>query len=278
MLSHDGAEFMMTTIKKRQAQAGQATAEFIAMAAVLVPLALLVPALGKIADINHAAIESARYASWERTVASEAVKNDAQLAEEVRRRFFSNVDTFIKTNEGSQAGNAQRSQLWRDHRGNWILRNYGDVTVATTNSETPGSGAGTVASAMSGFMSAMGSLRGGNNATLDTRGLYRADINVNVGSIPIAPLDSGINCAGVQTNTIFLCIRRHHVILADTWASRDSEEMQRRVQGLVPTSAFAGISGVTGLMANLPVLQEFGRFQAGYVASDTVLPPDRQPR
>lgn len=264
----------MTRIQK---QRGHAISEFVAMGAVFVPLALLVPALGKIADMNHAAIGSARYASWERTVASQADKSDAQVAEEVRRRFFSKYDAFIFTDEGSQAGDAQRHQLWRDHRANWMLRNYSDVTVQTTNSDTPGSAAGTIADLMAGFMNTMGRFNGDGDVALDTRGLYRADINVNVGSIPLSPLNSGTNCANAETNQTFLCIRRHHVILGDTWASRDSPEMQRRVRGLVPTSAFERITDLTDIIANVPVLEEFGRFQPGYVAPDTVIPPDRRP-
>jgi len=258
-------------------QSGHAISEVFAMGAVLVPLALLVPVMGKIADMNHAAIESARYASWERTVASEADKSDAVLADEARRRFFSRVDAFIFTNEGPLAADDQRHQLWRDHRANWILRNYNDVSLQTTNSDTPGSAAGTIASLMGGFMNAMGQFNGDGDAALDTRGLYRADINVNVGSIPYSPFDTGTNCAGQQTGETFLCIRRHHVILADTWASRDSAEMQRRVRGLVPTSAFERITQLTDLISRVPVLEEFGRFQPGYVAPDTVLPPDRVP-
>ena len=261
---------------RKRAQRGQATTEVIVMSAVLVPMFLLVPALGKIADMNHAAIEAARYASWERTVAPEAAKSDAQLGEEVRRRFFSNVSAFIITNEGTQAADNQRNQLWRDHADGWVLRNYGDVTLGVTNSGTPGNGAGLVSNLMGGFMSAMGRFNGNGDVGLNTNGLYRADVNVNVGSIPMAPLNAGVNCAGAQSNDFSLCIRRHHVILADTWASGNSTQMQQRVQGLVPTSAFQRFSAITDLVANIPVLEEFGRFSPGYVAQDTVIPPDRQ--
>jgi len=46
---------------------------------------------------------------------------------------------------------------------------------------------------------------------------------------------------------------------------------------LVPTSAFERITQLTDLISRVPVLEEFGRFQPGYVAPDTVLPPDRVP-
>lgn len=246
------------------------------MSAVLVPMFLLIPALGKIADMNHAAIVAARYASWERTVAPEAVKSDVQLSEEVRRRFFSNINIFIRTNEDSQAALNQRNQLWRDQAGRWLLRDYNDVTVASTNSATPGTSAGMVAGLMGGILNAMGSFNGNGNVGLSTNGLYRADVNVNVGSIPVAPFDTGVNCAGVQSSDTFLCIRRHHVILADTWASGSSTQMQQRVQGMVPTSAFEQFSAVTNIVAGLPGLEEWGRFTPGYVAPDTIIPVDRQ--
>ena len=256
-------------------QAGHAIAEFVAMSAVLVPMALLVPALGKIADMNHAAIESSRYVAWERTIASAADKSDATIAEEVRRRFFSDIDAFILTNEGSQAGDDQRQQLWRDHRGNWMLRGYNDVTIQTAENDTPGSAAGMVADLMSGFMNAMGSFSGDDDTGISGRGLFRADVNVNVGSIPLTPFDSGTDCAGGQTNATFLCIRRHNVILGDTWASGNSSQMERRVRALVPTSAFEQFSDVTDLIGSIPILSEFRDFRPGYVAPDTVLPPDR---
>lgn len=259
-------------------QVGAAISEVIAMSAVLVPLALLVPYMGKVADMNHASIEAARYASWERTVASDADKSDAVLADETRRRFFSKVDAYIFTGEAPPTDDAQRQQLWRDYQANWMLRNYNDVTVQTTNSDTPGSAAGTIANLMGLFTNAMGRFNSNGNVALDTRGLYRADVTVNVGGIPMAPFNTGTNCAGQADSESFLCIRRHHVILGDTWASRNSSEMQRRVQGLVPTSAFQDLTAVTNLIGNIPVLAEFGRFQPGYVAPDTVLPPDRIPQ
>ena len=49
-------------------QQGQALSEFVvASAFVLVPLFLIVPALGKYADMKYSAIQAARYQAWEYT-------------------------------------------------------------------------------------------------------------------------------------------------------------------------------------------------------------------
>ena len=255
-------------------QSGNAVTEFMAMFAVLAPLFILIPALGRISDMNQSSIEASRYLAWERTVASSGQKSDGQLATEVRRRYFSNIDAFIKTNDTAQDQDGYRVQSWHDHSGKWMLRKFDDVTVGTQNSETPGAAAQAVAGAMSTFITLLGKFNTSADFDLDSKGLYRAEVNVNVGSINIPPFNQGTDCANQQTNETFLCLRRHNVILADTWSASDPAHTERRVKALVPAGIFDKVSKLTDAISAIPFLQEFDGFKPGFVVPD-VIPADR---
>jgi len=55
-------------VRGRKHQRGQSMTEFVVSASfVLVPLFLIVPAVGKYVDMKLAAVQSARYVSWEYT-------------------------------------------------------------------------------------------------------------------------------------------------------------------------------------------------------------------
>ena len=85
-------------------QAGQALVEFLAMAAPLLGLFLLMPMIGKYQDIAHATQMASRYAAFDATVHNEAAgsyKPPTQLAAEVRRRYFSRPDAPIKTDDAA---------------------------------------------------------------------------------------------------------------------------------------------------------------------------------
>jgi hypothetical protein len=270
----------MTTITKSGwTQTGNAVTEFIAMLAALVPMFLLVPVMGKIGDMNQATVQASRFAAWERTVAAEDQKSDGQLVGEMHRRFYSSLGAFIKTGQSADNQNAShRNPMWRDHSGARLLRNFDDVSAGIENSQTPGSGAGTVGQLMSTFLNAMGRFRGNSDNFLNNNGLYRADVSSNVAAISMAPFNHGTNCAGEQTDQTFLCIRRHNVILADSWSARDPEQVANRVKSLVPMSIFERFAVITDVLARapdtLPMAQEFAGFRPGYVAPD-VIPPDR---
>jgi len=114
-------------------QHGQAMTELnIVAAAVLVPLFLLVPIMGKYIDIKHTTVQSARYMAWERTAfyptttempddANQVAlpqKTQALLEKETLTRFFSSTqDPIVSTNNNGPALN----NLWRDHSGNALI-------------------------------------------------------------------------------------------------------------------------------------------------------------
>lgn len=99
---------------KSRRQAGQATVEFVVLALAVVPLFLVVPLLGKFIDLLQTAELASRYVAFEGTVrnSSNGWKSDAQLATEVRRRFFSNTEASVKTNDAAGDFAAHRNPIW----------------------------------------------------------------------------------------------------------------------------------------------------------------------
>lgn len=90
-------------------QRGQGMAEaLIAATFVLIPLAIGLPYLAKVADTRHKLHQAARYAAWERTVyhrngANYNVKSDDAVMREINRRVLARADQVIDSNRDRQS-------------------------------------------------------------------------------------------------------------------------------------------------------------------------------
>jgi len=135
--------FMCGRRHSRGRQRGQSTTEFVVLALVMVPLLLTVPLLGKYMDIAQTTALASRYVAFEGTIRHSSSmggwKSDAELAQEVRRRFFSNSDAPIKTNDSAGDFTAHRNTLWFDHRGDPLLPTFASSVGATTDRASMGS-------------------------------------------------------------------------------------------------------------------------------------------
>jgi hypothetical protein len=113
---------------------GQALSEFLILAFALIPLFLLLPVIAKYQDISHSTQMASRYVAFDATTRNEFTstwKSETQMADEVRRRYFSNSDAPIKTND--VAGNflAHQNLFWRDPKGAPLIKDFGaDVKVS----------------------------------------------------------------------------------------------------------------------------------------------------
>ena len=177
---------------------GQSTVEFLVLAVVLLPLFLIVPLLGKQLDIAQTAASASRYVAFEGTVrhgsSLQSWKSDAQLADEVRRRFFSASTAPVKTDDVAGNFAAHRNPLWTDHRGDALLPSFAaNVGAASRRTElTQPTGAV--------FASGMG---------LDTNNLHTGSVRVNVADVAgLAPFDA-----------LGLSIERHTTVLVDPWSA-----------------------------------------------------------
>lgn len=191
-------------------QRGQSTVEFVALGFVLVPLLLIVPLIGKYMDIAQTTAVASRYVAFEGAVRHTSSvggwKPDAELAREVQRRFFSNSDAPIKTNDTAGDFTAHRNVLWVDQRGDPLLPEFAENVVVSTEKKSLGQPFGA-------FFA--------NNFGLSQANLYTGRVNVNIANI-----------AGLQPfDTINLSVSRHTVLLADAWSASGPSSVHDKVQG-----------------------------------------------
>ncbi len=193
---------MHATATKRRAGAGttrgQSTVEFLVLALVLLPLFLIVPLLGKQLDMAQTAASASRYLAFEGTVRHgsglKSWKSDAELADEVRRRFFSASTAHIKTGDVAGDFAAHRNPLWTDHRGDALLPSFAANVGASSRRVELTQPTGAL------FASSMG---------LDTHNLHTGSVRVNVADVAgLAPFDA-----------LGLAIERHTTVLVDPWSA-----------------------------------------------------------
>lgn len=200
-------------------QRGQALTEFIALCIALVPLFLLFPLIGKYQDIAHSVLAASRYVAFDMLTRYNNPKPQAQLEQEVRRRFFSAAALPIKSNDSAGDFTADQNPLWRDPINKPLISNFNDIQVSTqwtTSSNWANESFNTAASLLD----------------LSDRGLYTATITA-----PIANLPAGLRFYE-PFDKLNLQIQRHTSIVPDTWAAGSAAQVQSKLGGplLVPLS------------------------------------------
>lgn len=201
-------EACRTALANRPRQAGQSSVELAIVAAVLVPLLITVPLLGKYLDLAQTTEVAARYVVFEGTIAESAAarKSDATLAVEVRRRFFSRSDSPIKTGDAAGDFTAHRNPLWVDHTGAPLLADFAaDVAVSTVARDNTAPLAALLARA-GGF-------------GLPMRNELEGAVTVRPRDVASLPLFDRIG----------LHIARRQIVLVDSWAAASSADLRRRI-------------------------------------------------
>jgi hypothetical protein len=192
-------------------QRGQSTVEFVVLALVLTPLFIAVPLVGKYIDLMNATESASRYVAFEAMARNSASswKSDAELAAEVRRRFFSNSDAPIKTGDVVGDFAAHRNPMWTDHTGRPFMSRFAeDVGVRTQVDSRNALAAATLADPLG----------------LSERNWYTASVTVRTAAIPeFAPFAA----AGLN-------ISRRTMLLADAWTARDAAQVRLRIEDAAP--------------------------------------------
>ncbi len=215
---------------------GQALAEFLIVALALVPLLLLVPVIGKYQDLSHVTQIASRYAGFDATIRNDVQNNwkpESELANEVRRRFFSNSDAPIKTNDVADNSVAYRNPLWSDLKGNPLINKFSDVSV-TFGMAGSSSHADAFSGAGDGAVFNRIPIANANAMGLRAQGVYTANISVVLANLP-----SGIRSLEPFDN-IDLSIKRHTSVVIDGWASPSPAETESRFGNMVPLNTVLG--------------------------------------
>ena len=243
----------MPSASRRRRQRGQATVEFTVLALVLVPLIIAVPLIGKYIDMMQAAEQASRYVAFEAAArnSSSSWKSDAELAVEVRRRFFGNSDAAVKTNDVAGDFGAHRNPLWSDAAGQPLLDKFSDdVTVRTQVQGLNAIPAAVFASPLK----------------LSRDNLYTGSVTVQPADIKhFAPFDK-----------IGLTTTRKTVLLADAWTARGPKPVRDKIEDaalMYPIGQIKTLVDVAGLVPSLvfdPALK-VGEFDWDIVPCDRLI-------
>lgn len=246
---------------RRGQQAGQALTEFLVVALAIVPLFLLVPMIAKYQDIGHVTQMASRYAAFDATInnpSTGGMKDPGMLAQEVRRRFFSNIDAPIRTNDAAGNFRAHQNAFWRGPNNEPLIA---DINTVAVNLAPAGSG-GIAMSALNGAGSAF---------RLQGTPLYRSNVGV-----PLVNLLAGIT-SYEPFDRLNLSVERSTTVLVDGWSARSIAQARERTERSLPVTqalgVFAGVSDVTIQLLELgeirgPRIGQLERYQ-------DIVPADR---
>jgi hypothetical protein len=229
-------------MSKHSAQAGQALTEFLVAAVAIIPLFLLMPLIAKYQDINHSTLSASRYAAFEAMTRNDSTsygwKPPSQLADEVRRRFFSNPDAPIKTDDVAGNFKANQNLFWRGPRDEALISDINnDVQVSFGTS-----GASDHASGFSGAPDGnIFSLK--DQLDLKARGIYTAGVSVSLLNMP----------AGLKFyepfDQINLRMTRRTSLAIDAWTASGPGQVASKIEGaslIYPATVLSGITPILG--------------------------------
>lgn len=271
-------------LRPRRRQRGQALTEMAIVAAVMVPLFLLVPMLGKYFHVQQTAQQAARSAAWQATVVADYQWDQLDAGQQrglVVDRHFGLADDPIRT-AASGAGNDEdvRSHMMNTFSGHTLLRR-GDIVLSEYRTER----AGGISGALDDFLSWVEHLPIGNFPP-NQGGLVTSEVVVRPRNLVTS---NGRPARFLEPfHQLDLEMRASHVILADPWNAAGngieghvSEGRERsvmsQVETLAPMSAVSGIGDVMedlGFLELLPVLGVVTRWRPGYIQPD-IVPKDK---
>ncbi len=225
----------------RACQRGQAVVEFLVIAAALIPLFLLTPLVAKYQDLAHATQMASRYAAFDAFVnqpGTRGWKPAPQLANEVRRRFFSDSAAPVLTGDVAGDAPAHRNVFWSGPRGVPLIENIArDVRVSFGDTQAAEHDAGFRATVDGAPFALREALR------LPARGIYTVNVSVALADLPAEltfyrPFDE-----------IGLAIRRGTSVVIDPWMARSPADVEQRIAdhpALFPAQALAAVAAQVG--------------------------------
>jgi hypothetical protein len=245
---------------KKNSQRGQALVEFVVFSVALLPLLLLIPMIAKYQDISSTTQAASRYVAFEAMNRNADTvngwKDEASLANEVRRRFYSNNDAPIKSGDVAGDFKAQQNLFWRDPTDRALIEQINrDVTV------TYGNGNGTTHQA--GFIANSSANDGAfagfnNNMNLSNTGVYQANVAVKLLNVPA---DLALH---KPFDTLNLSIRRSTSLALNPWTATDHGQVNQRVGNSGAVFPVGQVQGLTALLDPLVAAAELpGRILGG---------------
>ncbi len=281
-----------SSFASRSAQRGQAMTEFVVGAVLfLLPMFLIIPTLGKYADVKAASAQSARYVAWERTVwyggdASSSswpgnVKGDAEIQNESRQRVVAEKRGIASSDKSATSfSTAGARAIWHNRNSSAMLTSYDDAkTGAVGNDSNPGYVTGDAFGVILSVTAVLG-------FELETKGFYTGNSAIAVKTLPIGGTLNGNNASGsvFDPGTTFgsggkLTFRDRNVLLANGWSARGTKHVYDQTRGLTPLGILADptlktVIETVGCLALAAFVPEICGLELAKIEPD-VVPPDR---
>lgn len=254
-------------IQRYKKQRGQSMTEFVVAAAfVMVPLFIIVPTVGKYIDMKLAAVQAARYVTWEYTAhyvdlrdqpagfsalkqSRLPLKTLARVQKEAARRFYSNTNISINT-AVDRAGydSTAANPLWDFHNGLPMYVHASKKVTANGSDPTPdklqifnrifgviGTSLNFIATAYNklGINAGFDAMNPDGNITLD--GLYGATLHMPVAEAPAYTPFHVSNRAPLFGTPLNLTMEAKSGLLTETWGAGGKKHTVYQAGGLIPT-------------------------------------------
>lgn len=258
-------------------QKGSASTEFAVIASILITGVLSIPVLGKLGDVNQAAVQATRYVVWEKTIDGD--ESTASQKDEVTRRFFAHPDSRIKTEYDTDEGMVENI-FWKSvsktsGKAKSLIHEGTAIDLTVENKEIPGgTGASVLASSISAVGEAMEGIIPDADWDLEDKGFYVATISTEIASNSL--VSDGVNCSGIASDKAVSCLKSKGAIFVDEWNAQSSGEVEDRVRALAPGGVFSSVGDALSLIGHVPMFEELRDLKGafGHVDAD-ILPPDR---
>ncbi len=216
---------------------GQALVEALVTLIALTPVMLLVIVLGKYQSLQDATISASRKLAFECSVRiPECDAISAQMADELRRRFFSrpDVEVFSRDAITGEARAPERNALWVDGANRPLLERYEDVG-ARVEADRFDVGRNALGELASAALSA-----GPERFGLDLAGgLIKARLQVDIAR------SRGLDGFAGQLQALTVPMMAHTAVLIDGWNASGPHRGDRPVERIVEEGRqLPGIFGV----------------------------------
>lgn len=256
-------------------QSGQSLVEFAVLAAVLVPLFLLVPIMGKYIHVRQMSQQAARAAAWEATVSpGYALPQTTRVRDLVVERSFGAIDDPIRSQvRGGSRNEAVGNPLLNTFSGRALLER-GDVRVnAYRNVSAPG---------IQDKLTDMLRLLPGY-APPNSRGLVTSNIEISTQDIRLA--NGGAASFLEPFDRLDLRMQASHTVLADAWNASGAGSGNRpgprtvlaQTRPLVPLAKLEPIDSALNALDWIPLFGALEKLDLGHIEPD-VVPYDKMER
>jgi hypothetical protein len=256
-------------------QSGQSLVEFAVLSAVLVPLFLLIPIMGKYIHVRQASQQVARAAAWEATVSpGYALPQTTRVRDLAVERNFGAIDDPIRSRVQGGATNAQVGNPLLNTFSGRALLERGDVRVnAYRNVSAPG-----IQDKLTDMMRLLPGYSPPNS-----RGLVTSNIEISTQDIRLA---NGSAATFLEPfDRLDLRMQASHTLLADAWNASGPGSGSRpgprtvlaQTRPLVPMDKLDPLDSALNALDWLPLFGALEKLDIGYIDPD-VVPYDKMER